>query len=151
MKSKSILLKSVICGSAYLIFTLMLLFLVYIIRFFESAFILGISYGIIVMLVTSCEKIERTIIARVLGIVSAVIAQLILFITGIPYKIILYILRDDEWVKETGRLTVNEVIGYNWGVMFFWWAFIMSFLISISCLFVFNMIKNRRKKHTARR
>jgi len=146
MKNKPIWLKSVISGIIYIVFSLLIIFFVYIIDVFESTFVLGAIYGGILAFITSCDGIKRTVIARIMGIIAAFIAQVILFILGIPYQIILFILRDNEWVRETGRLTVNEVIGYNWGTMFFWWVMLISFAGFVIGIFVFNVVRSRIKK-----
>lgn len=146
MKNKPILLKSFACFSIYLIFSLLIIFVAYIIDFFEGTFILGVICGVIIAVVTICENAKKTIIARVCGIFSAAIAQLILLISGIPYNIIFYIFRNDEFVRETGRLTVNEVIGYNFGYIILWRWLLVSFLISIIVIFIFNKIKSRTNK-----
>jgi len=148
MKKLSILQKSLICGLVYMVFSLLIILFVYIIGIFESAIALGLFYGIILAAVTSCEDAKRTIIARLMGIISAIAAQVILFFTGVPYEIILYIyrFRNNTWVLETGRLSVNEVIGYNWGTMFFWYRLLISFAFSVVGIFIFKLIKNRKKK-----
>jgi len=130
-----------------MVFSLLIIFFVYIIEIFESTFVLGAVYGGILAFVTSCNSIKRTIIARIMGILAAFISQAILLITSIPYRILFYIFRNDEFVRETGRLTVNEVIGYNWGTMFFWWAMLISFVAFAIGIFVYNVIRNRTKKH----
>ena len=118
--------------------------------FFSGSFALGALCGAIIAVITSCDKTKRTIIARVMGILAAVSAQFMLFITGIPYEIILYIYRNDTYVRETGRLSVNEVIGYNWGTMFFWWSLLFSFAVFVIGIFIFNVINNRKKKYNVR-
>ena len=135
MKSISILLKSVICGCIYLLFSLFLIFVVYILGLFEFTIALGILYGIICAWVTYCETIKRTIVAVAMGLLAAVTSQIILSLSGIPYQIIRYILRDNEFVRETGRLTVNEVIGYNFGTLLFWYGMLPSIVVSAIIIF----------------
>ena len=120
MRSKSVLLKSVICGLICLIFLLLLIFVVYTLDFFEGAFFVGLPCGIMIAVVTCCETLKRTVIARFMGLLSAVVSQFIFEIIGIPYMILMYVYRNDSFVSEMGRLTVNETIGYGWGRMFFW-------------------------------
>jgi len=147
MKNIPIWLKSVICGSVYMIFSLLIIPVAYTLDFFEGTFILGILCGTIIAFVTICDNLNRTIIARVLGIVSAVVGQLILFISGIPYEILLYIFRNDAFVRETGRLTVNELISYNWGVillLLLWSGLLISLAVIVVVGFIFNLIKRKR-------
>ena len=141
MRSKSILLKSIICGSVYFVLSLLIIVVVYIMDFFQGALILGIICGISIAVITCCDTVKRTVIARCMGILAAAISQMILFISGIPYDILLYYYRNDTWVMESGRLSVNEVIGYNLGCMTLWYGLIISFIISIVSIFVFNIIK----------
>jgi len=144
MRSKSILLKSVICGSTCLIFLLLLIFVVYTLDFFEGAFIVGLPCGVIIALVTYCDTLKRTIIARSMGLLSAVVSQFIFEIIGIPYIILMYVYRNDSFVQEMGRLTVNETIGYGWGRMFFWGGLVASFIVAVISIFIFNRIKSRK-------
>jgi uncharacterized membrane protein len=118
MRSKPIWLKSIICGVSCWVFLLLLIFVVYIMDFFEGAFFVGLPCGIIIALVTSCDTLKRTIKARVFGILSALLSQFLFTLLGIPYAIILYIYRNTEWVQYSGRLSVNETIGYGWGRFF---------------------------------
>ena len=132
VRSKPILLKSILCGLNCWVFLLLLIYVVYIMDFFGGAFFVGLPCGIIIALVTSCETLERTIKARVVGILSALVSQFLFTLLGIPYAIILYIYRNDEWVKYSGRLSVNEMIGYGWGRFFFWGGLLASFVIKIT-------------------
>ena len=146
MRIKPIWLKSVICVVSCWIFLLLLIFVVYIMDFFEGAIFVGLPCGIIIALVTSCDTLKRTIITRVVGILSALISQFLFTLLGIPYAIILYIYRNDEWVQYSGRLSVNETIGYGWGRFFFWGGLLISFTVSVVSIFVFNMIKKYKSK-----
>lgn len=141
------LLKSVICGLVYLLCSLLIIVVVYIIDIdsFDLTFILGIIYGIFLAVFMDYNNVKRTVIARVVGILSAVVAQVILFITGIPYAIIQYIYRNDEFVREMGYLTVNEVIGYNFGLVYFWVVALIAFVVSVISIFILNVIRNRKK------
>ena len=145
MKNKSILLKSVSCALGYLLFSLLLLLGVYIIDFFESSFILGVLYGVIFVYITYCEKVQRTIFAMFMGLLSVVISHIILSLSGVPYQIILYLFRNDKVIQEMGHLSVNEVIGYNWGIMIFWFMFLVSFAISCIGSFIVKIVKSRVK------
>jgi hypothetical protein len=49
VKNKSILLKSVACGSIYLLFLPLLIFIVYTLDFFEGAFFVGGSCGVVIV------------------------------------------------------------------------------------------------------
>lgn len=128
-----------ICGLIYPIFSLLVIFVIYILNFFEMTFILGMSYGVIIAVISHCDKVKRTIVTMVIAILSAVVSQFILFISGAPYKIIFYIYRNDTWVQEIGRLSVNEVIGYNLGSMIFGYGL----LITCIGIILYNIIKSR--------
>jgi len=149
VRSKPIWIKSVICGLIYIAFSLLIIFVVYTMDFFEGSLVLGALCGIAIAFITSCDSMKRTVIARIMGILSALISQEIISLLGIPSRLILYVLRNDEWIKETGRLTVNEVIGYNFGRMFFWFALAISFAVFVIGIFVYNIIKNRTKGENA--
>ena len=146
VKNKSILLKSVICGLIFLVCSLMVIFVVYIMDILELTIVLGILCGVFIAVLTCCDTTKRTVIARVAGISSVVVAQFILFLSGLPYIIIKYVLRENEWVKETGRLTVNEVIGYNFGNMFLWFWLLVAFTVTAIGIFIFNKIKRRNSQ-----
>lgn len=146
MKDKSIALKIVICASVYLIFSLSILFAVYSLALFGIALILGAIYGIFVAVITISGTTRETIIARVLGILSAFIAQFILSSSGIPYRIIMFLLRDDEFVREYSRLSITQMIGYFFGIIAFWQIAIPLFVVSIIVIFV---IGKRRKKSSS--
>ncbi len=145
MRNKPLFQKIIIFDLLYLLFTLLLIFAVYVIDFFWVTFILGTLYGVVITVVSYCKQIKRTIIAIVTTLLSAVVIQFSLIVLGVPYIIILYILRNNSWVKETGHLTVNEVIGYNWGNMFFWFSLLISLVVSLVSLILFNAIRYRRK------
>jgi len=144
MRSKSILLKSVICGSICLVFLLLLIFVVYTLDFFEGAFFVGLPCGVIIAVITCCDTLKRTVIARFMGLLSAVVSQFIFEIIGVPYMILMYVYRNDSFVREMGRLTVNETIGYGWGRMFFWGGLVVSFTVAVISIFIINRIKSRK-------
>ena len=146
LRNKSLLLKSIICGLVFWIFTLLIIFVEYIIHFSVLIFVLGILYGVVIAVVSYCDKVKRTIVAMLMGILAAVVSQFILLISGVPYKIIFYIFRNNTWVKQSGRLSVNEVIGYNWGIFSFWYGLLISFVILIICISLYNTIKSLRKQ-----
>jgi len=144
MRSKSILLKSVLCGLICLIFLLLLIFVVYTLDFFEGAFFVGLPCGVMIAVVTCCDTLNRTVIARFMGLLSAVVSQFIFEIIGIPYMILMYVYRNDSFVREMGHLTVNETIGYGWGRMFFWGGLVASFIFAVISIFIYNRLKNRK-------
>lgn len=133
--------KSVICAVVYAAFSLVILVVVYIMDLFETTFVLGLFCGIAIAAVAYGDTRKRTRISMAMCIASAAISQLVLIVSGLPYKIILFILRDSAFVQETGRLTVNEVIGYNFGWMLLWAGLLIASSISTP---VIRAIKNRR-------
>ena len=147
MNNKSVLLKSIICGAVCLIFLLLLIFVVYAMDFFEGAFLLGLPCGAIIAFVTRCDTFKRTVVARLMGLVSAIFSCFIFEMLGVPYRMLMYVFRNDSFVRETGRLTVNETIGYGCGRMFFLGGLLIAFIITVISVFIFNSIKNHRSKH----
>jgi hypothetical protein len=142
MRSKSILKKSIICGFAYLAFLLLFIFVVYILDFFIGAFFVGLPCGAIIAIVTCCDTLKRTVIARLIGLLSAVVSQLVFEILGVPYQILLYVYRNDSFVREMGHLTINETLGYGWGRVFFWSGLVISFILTILGIFIIDKIKS---------
>ena len=145
VKNKSMLLKCFICGSLYLIFNLLIIYTQYILEFsLYSALVLGIFCGISIALVSYCDTAKRTIIAMLAGILSAIATDFISSILGIPYKILMYIFRNDDAIREIGHLTVNELIGYNRGcLLFFWPGLLITFIILIILIPILIRVKNR--------
>ena len=148
---KSILARSVICGLVYLIFPFLIIFVASIIDdiitdSFTTATVFGIICGTVMAFVTNCGELKRTVIARIMGVLSVIAADMILFIADVPYRIILYIYRNDFYVREMGRLTLNETIGYAWSMMFFEIALPISFAVVCIGIFIYHVTKNRRMK-----
>ena len=141
MRSRSILLKSIICGLICLLFLLLLIFVVYILDYFEGAFFVGLLCGAIIAIVTRCDTLKRTVIARFAGLLTAILSQFIFEILGVPYQILLYVFRNNSFVRETGRLTVNEMIGYGWGRIIFWGGLAISFAVTVISIFIFEQNK----------
>lgn len=142
MRSKSILLKSIICASVYPIFLPLIIFVVYILRRYEGAFFIGLPCGAVIALVTWCDKLKRTAIARIMGLISIVAAYIILEMLHVPYSILdMYMPRDDM-----GNPTVIiEMISYGWGPDSFWAGLVFSFVVTGIGIFIFSRIKSRRK------
>ena len=143
IRSKSILLKIAVCGISYLIFSLMIIFVAYIIDIFLMTLVLGTLYGIIVAIIACCDTQKETIKTSAICVLSAIVLQILISMSGVPYRIILFILRHDDFVRETGRLTINETIGYGFGIIFFQFGFIPSLFVSI--FIIFNLTKVRTK------
>ena len=139
MKSQSILLKTVICGLTYLVLSFSIFFFVYIIDAFQAVFVLGAICGVIVAVVTYCENAKRTILARIIAILTIMCLRFIIRISGIPRIILLHFFRYDEFVQDTGWLSLNHVVAYNFGVMFFERLLLISFVISCVAVFSYNL------------
>ena len=150
MSKKSILSKSVICVSAYLIFWSLMFLTAYIddniFHPFYMAIVFGIICGTVIAIVTSCAELKRTILARIIGVFSVIATDMILSASGIPHKIILYKYRNSAFVQETGRLTVNETIVFGWSNMFFWYALLVSFAVVAVSILISKAVNNRRMK-----
>jgi len=147
MSKKPIWVISLICGLVYMVFPFLIILIVYIIgvyNFIVPAIFLGIVCGTAIALVTYSGELRRTTIARITGILSVVAAELLLELLGVPNRIILYIYRNSEWVQYSGRLSVNETIGYGWSMMFFWGAMLISFFVVCIGTFVYGKMKKQR-------
>lgn len=143
MKNVSIPLKSVICASVYMVLSLSIILILYIMDSdLQNTLVLGALCGIAIAVVTYSGTLKRTITARFMGLISAVLSQFLLSATGIPYHIIMYIYKDEEWLHEIGHLTINELIGYGFGLMFFWLGLLASFCATVVIIFIGNRIKN---------
>lgn len=146
MKKISILLKSMICALVYTVTSLSIFLICYVLEFdLQNTVVLGVFCGIVMALVTVCDTLKRTVIARLMGLLSAVVAQYLLSLSGVPYGIMMYIFRNENWLEEIGHLTVNELIGYAYGLMIFWPGLLVSFCIAVVVIFIFHWIKNHRK------
>ena len=151
MSKVSIPIKSIICCLAYLIFWLLMFFTAYvnddILHPFYMAIGFGIICGTVIAIITGCAKLRRTVLSRIIGVVSVIATDFLVSMSGIPHKIILYKYRSDAFVQETGRLTVNETMVFGWSNMFFWFAILISFVIVCIGIFVYKILKNRRIKN----
>jgi hypothetical protein len=125
------------------IFLLLLIFVVYTLNYFDGSFFVGMPCGIIIAIVTSCDTLKRTVITRITGLFSAVVAQVIFEILGTPYSILMYIFRNDSAIKEIQHLTINETIGYGWGRFLFWGGVLIAFVISVLSIFIFHKVQRR--------
>ena len=150
MKRISIPIKAIICCSAYLIFWSLMFFSAYIndntFHPFYMAIVFGIICGTFIALITACAELKRTLLARIIGALSVVATYFLLSMSGIPHRIILYKYRNDAFVQETGRLTVNETIVFGWSNMFFGIAILISFFVVCIGIFIVNIVKTQRKK-----
>jgi hypothetical protein len=113
---------------------------------FYMAIIFGIICGTVMAGITVCTELNRTILARIIGVLSVVATDFLVSMSGIPHRIILYKYRNDAFVQETGRLTVNETIKFGWSNMFLGIAISISFIVVCIGIFIYNMVKNRRMK-----
>lgn len=81
------------------------------------------------------------------GLLSAVTMSFVLSASGVPSKILTLIYQEDEFFRELGHLTVNELIDYNWGFLFFFLpGFLITFIILIILIAVIINKKSRSTK-----
>ena len=150
MRKKSIFVKSIISVSFYLFLWSLMFFTAYIddgvFHPFLMAIVFGIICGTVIAIITVCSELKRTILARVFGMLSVVATDFLLSVSSVPHKIILYKYRNDAFVQETGRLTVNETIVFGWSNMLFWYALPISFVVVCIGIYIYNTVKNRRIK-----
>lgn len=119
-------------------------------------FILGGVCGIIIAIVTKGETSKKTIITRFIGLFSAVIVQLVLCISHVPYYVIKLIYgkhnlsfygeEAERWFRDIEHFIENEVSIYNWCVVFFLYSLFALFCATIVASFITNKIKNHIKK-----
>lgn len=148
LRNISILLKGIICGLVYLVFHLLIIPAEYVLNLsLYSALVLGILCGIVIAAISYCSTAKRTIITMIAGFLSAVTMSFILLISGVPYKILTHIFKDDEFMRELGHLTVNELIEYNWGYYFYFLpGFLITFIVLIILIPALIVKKSRLKK-----
>lgn len=149
MRHSSIWMKCLLCVVGYLT-SLSLFFSVYTFNtVFHFALFLGISYGIFIAVVAYSDKVIKTIIAMFAGLFSAAITQILFHYSNAPYEIIRIVHRN-SLIPSDGpgmrpRLALGHVIGYNWGIRFFFWpALLVTFVISIIVVLVIHAVKKRR-------
>jgi len=117
---------------------------------FIMALIFGAVCGMVITIVTGSAGLKITVYTRITGVVSVIATDIIISISGIPYKIILYKYRNTAFVQETGRITINESLVFGWSNMFFWCAMAISFIVVVVSIFIYKVVKNRRIKKQAR-
>lgn len=152
MNNFSIFLKSVICVLVCIVMSLSTILMNTTMFYgYSSMFILGGFCGIIIAIVTKSNTLKRTIIARFMGLFSAVITQYLLLISKIPYHIIkfTYIKYDAYgeayWPKDIRYLMENEMYGYILDSVSSLHGLLASFFTTVVVIFIAIKIKNRRK------
>ena len=159
MNKISMCLKSVICVLVCISMSLSIIFINTSKLFGYSdsiMFILGGVCGIIIAIITKGDTLKKTILARFMGLFSAVIAQLALCISCVPYYIVklIYGKHDlsfygeeaESWFRDIEHFIENEVSIYNWCVVFFLYSLFALFCATIIVSFITNKIKNRIKR-----
>ena len=153
MKNKSMLLRSIVCSLTFLIFWSLMFFTAYIDNAILHPFIMAIVFGTIcgtvIAIVTDCTEVKKTVLARIIGVISVIVLSLIVDISSIPHRIILYKYRNDAFVRETGRITINESLVFGWSNMFFCNAMVVSFAVTAMIILIYKVMKNRRIKNQA--
>lgn len=152
MNNFSIFLKSVICVLVCIVMSLSIILMNTTMFYgYSSMFILGGFCGTIIAIVTKSNTLKRTIIARFMGLFSAVITQYLLLISKIPYHIIkfTYIKYDAYgeayWPKDIRYLMENEMYGYILDSVSSLHGLLASFFTTVVVIFIAIKIKNRRK------
>jgi len=139
------LLKGFLCGLIYLAVTLLIVILGCMPRYdMRLAFVLGAVYGIAAALIVVREKISMTLLTSVTGFVFVVFAYFINWLYR--ERIALYMYRDDQYVREMGKLSLNHRIGYNWSLMFFDPIAFAVFVIAIVAITVARYIKRKKQE-----
>ena len=156
INSISIFFKSVICVLVCIVMSLSIIF-INTTMFYgaRSMFILGGFCGIIIAIVTKSDTLKKTIIARFMGLFFAVITQLLLVFSDVPYYIIKFIYgrhdlsfygeEAESWFRDIEHFIENEVSIYVWCTVFFLYSLLASFCIAVVVIFVTIKIKNHRK------
>ncbi|MCC8025183.1 MAG: hypothetical protein LIP16_07765 [Clostridium sp.] len=159
MNKISVCLKSVICALVCISMSLSIILIntSKLLGYSDSTmFILGGVCGIIIAVITKGDTLKKTILARFVGIFSAVIAQLALCISYVPYYIVklIYGKHDlsfygeeaERWFRDIEHFIENEVSIYNWCAVFFLYSLIALFCAAIIVSFIINKIKNHVKR-----
>jgi len=143
-----VLLKGILCGLLYPIFHLLIIYTQYILDIsLYSALVLGILCGTAIALVSYSSTVRKTVIAMLLGLFFCIVMDVVLLLSGIPYQILMYIFRDNEAIQRIGHLTVNELIGYNFGRLFFFYpGLLITFIVLIILIPALLRKKNRAKE-----
>ena len=124
LKNKSKAYKFIACCIISAILSVLVMFSVHYINsyFMLVTFVLGASYGVLIEFFM-CSNIElEAVKTRGLGFLSVFVSEFMLSLFGIQQAIILWLLRNVEFVQETGRLSLNERLGFGFARIFFWQA-----------------------------
>ena len=151
MKNKSMGLKLFIIGLLYLLFLFLFFLLVYGFDLFFGAIFLGIGCGLLIVAVARSDTAKKTIGCIGLGVLLSLVIQIIFHFSNAPYRIIELIFRNDETIANLGHLTVNEVIGYNWGmILIFWPSMLVTVGVSIGVMLIFSIDTKLKEKRQLR-
>lgn len=156
MNNISVFLKSVICVLVCIVMSLSIIFInTTMFDDYSNIFILGGFCGIIIAIVTKGDTLKKTIIARFMGLLSAVITQILLFISDVPYYIIKFIYGGHDlgfygeeaksWFRDIEHLIENEVSRYFGSTVFFIYGLLASFCTAVVVIFIAIKFKNHRK------
>ncbi|MCI8660869.1 MAG: hypothetical protein HFG54_11615 [Lachnospiraceae bacterium] len=156
MDNWSVFLKSVICVLSSMVMSLLLIITIRVSDFY-NAMILGGFCGIIIAVVTKSETRKKTITARIIGLLSAVMSQLLLLFSDIPYCIIMFIYGNydlefygeeaERWFGDIEHFIENEVFVYDWCVVFLLYGLFISFCVGIVMIFLLDKMKSYKKGH----
>jgi len=142
-----ILLKGFLCGLIYLAFTILIV-IVGCTSFdvITLSYVLGAVYGVIAALTVCCEKALKTFLSCVTGLFFIVVADFINWLNR--EQIALYMYRNNDFVRDMGRLSVQHRIGYNWGLMVFKPCALAVFIIAVfaASFIKAKIAKNKKEK-----
>jgi len=145
-----ILLRGFLCGLVYLAFSVLIVIVgcTQVLNAVGLSFVLGAVYGVAAALIVSCKKIAQTLLSCATGLVCVVFA---FFAEGLYAKrIALYIYRyrNDFYVREMGRLSVQHRIGYGWGLnLVFKPCSLVVFIVAVFAVSVVSYIKKKSAKN----
>ena len=146
MKNKSMGLKLLVIGLLYLLFLFLFFLLVYGFDIFFGTIFLGIGCGILIVAVARSDTIKKTMGCIGLGVLISLVIQIVFHFSNTPYRIIEFIFRNDETINNLGHLTVNETIGYNWGmILIFWPCMLITVGVSIGVILIVSIVMKRKE------
>jgi len=139
-----ILLRGFLCGLIYLAFSILIVIVgcTQVLDVMVLSFVLGAVYGVAAALIVSCKKIAQTLLSCATGLVCVVFA---FFAEGLYAKrIAMYMYRNDFYVREMGRLSLQHKLSYNFVFLAFTFYSLVVFIVAV---FAATFIKAKSAKN----
>ena len=127
-----------------IIFHLSVIALVYVFDLFNLISILSILYAIIIIVISYHKRIGKMLFTVYLALLFTFIGDLLLRSYSVYFRILFYIYRNDDWVKETGRLSVQHTVGAGFGIISFWINFLLALFVMVVIAIIVVSIKSKK-------